>query len=319
MNLGHPLGPLDRSQTALLVALAAGGVALGAIALATHKGPAPAPPPPAPAPPPPVDVPPIVVVPPPAVTPSPAPPGTVVWTGNFEGFPASNWSSAWGQLSTASWGMSFPQPVADPGASLGPALMVPYAAHSSAPSCTTCPDPRGVQWYTDLSKIGLSSLQGASKLGLAYKVKFPSNFAWGGTHFGGKLPGLYGGAPGSATGGTHTGGWTTRYMWRAAGAGEVYLEGPAGVTFGIDLGSGSWHFTPDGQWHSIAQVVDRTAQTVTVWYDGVQVLQSLLAGMSPAPFSGIFFSTFYGGHTSDWGPPIPTQSYFADFVLLSEP
>ena len=193
---------------------------------------------------------------------------------------------------------------------------MPYAAGSSAPSCTTCPDPRGAQFYTDFAQMaGLASLKASATARLTYKLKLPVDFSWGGTHFGIKWPGLYGGAAGSGTGGIHKGGWTTRYMSRALGAGEVYLEGPSGVTYGIDLGPGSWSFHPDGQWHELSQLVDLSAKQVTVWYDGAQVLQAPLTGIPPAGFSGIMFSTFYGGHDTSWGPPHATSAMFADFSI----
>ncbi|MBV9712035.1 MAG: hypothetical protein JO011_14105 [Ktedonobacteraceae bacterium] len=58
--------------------------------------------------------------------------------------------------------------------------------------------------------------------------------------------------------------------------------------------------------------------TVTIWYDGTQVLQTTPAqtqGMSLAPLGGIFFSTFYGGHDPSWGPQTATHAYFANFSL----
>ncbi|MEV7779521.1 polysaccharide lyase [Kitasatospora sp. NPDC088351] len=35
------------------------------------------------------------------------------------------------------------------------------------------------------------------------------------------------------------------------------------------------------------------------------------------PFGGVFFSTFYGGHDTTWGPTSTQHAYFADFSLLT--
>ena len=66
---------------------------------------------------------------------------------------------------------------------------------------------------------------GAVRALLEYDVFFPSNFPF---NLGGKLPGLYGAlagkAPDGCSGGKSADGnncWSTRYMWRPFGAGEV--------------------------------------------------------------------------------------------------
>lgn len=299
------------------------GVGLGVVAavvLVSRSTAPPAPPPTAPPPttippptvPPPVIIPvpppPVVIVPPAA---PPPPPGTA-WSGSFDSFPTATWAGRWGALSQAAWGLSFPRTAIDPGALEGPALTVPYAAHSSAPSCTTCPDPRGAQFYTDLSKIGLASLQTAASLRLRYKVRFPVTFDWS---RGGKLPGLYGGDVSASSGGTHGAGWSTRLMWRHGPAGEVYFYSPTATGYGADLGLASWSFDADGHWHTYEQLVERSPQRVTMWKDNAQVFQGGVPGTSGIPFAGIFFSTFFGGHDSTWGPAHDTSADFADFSL----
>ncbi len=259
-----------------------------------------------------------------AATTAQAAPGlhTAAWTGQFTDYGASSWKSAWGVASSGTWGGSDLTGVSDPGApGNGSALRVTYGAGSSADSCSDCPHPGGGQFYTDLKSAGLGGLAGSATLDLKYYARFPSGQDWGKA---GKMPGLYGGAIGQESGGNHGNGWSTRYMWRgnssAADNGEVYLytptnSGPTG--YGVDLGLGSWKWTADNHWHSVEQLVNRTTGDVTVWYDGKQAYlgRHVASGIGSIPFSGVFFSTFYGGHDTTWGPKTTQHSYFADFSL----
>ncbi|PWI42916.1 polysaccharide lyase [Streptomyces sp. ICBB 8177] len=202
----------------------------------------------------------------------------------------------------------------------GSALQVTYGKGSSANSCTDCADPGGGQFYTQLSALGRQDLANAATLDLKYSLKLPSGFDFG---KGGKLPGLYGGAIGEESGGNHGKGWSTRYMFRAKSSpneGEVYLytptdSGPTG--YGVDIGVGDWKLTADGHWHTVEQSVDRRTGDVTVWYDGRQVLSAkgAASGVSGIAFSGVFFSTFFGGHDTSWGPKSTERAEFAGFSL----
>jgi hypothetical protein len=60
----------------------------------------------------------------------------------------------------------------------------------------------------------------ARSVTFAYSVFFPSDFEW---VKGGKLPGLYGGRTGCSGGDPALDCFSTRLMWRAGGAGELYL------------------------------------------------------------------------------------------------
>jgi hypothetical protein len=208
----------------------------------------------------------------------------------------------------------------------GPVLRVLYGKGSSANSCTDCASPGGAQFYTSFADAGPASLAAAPVLYLRYYVKFPPGFDFG---RGGKLPGLYGGPVGKESGGHH-GGFSTRYMWRdhhvrgsvdrctrSAPCAEVYLYSPQSRHgYGHDLG-GQWQWQGDGRWHMIQQRVDRTTGDITVWYDGVQVLndRAALGGTDGIPFAGIFFSTFFGGHDTSWGPSHSEYAYFAGFTV----
>lgn len=63
-------------------------------------------------------------------------------------------------------------------------------------------------------------LSEAKNVTLEYEVFFPANFSF---VKGGKLPGLYGGHEGCSGGDDAEGCFSTRMMWRADGAGELYL------------------------------------------------------------------------------------------------
>ena len=63
----------------------------------------------------------------------------------------------------------------------------------------------------------------ANNVTLGYKVFFPGDFDW---VKGGKLPGLYGGHTGCSGGNPALDCFSTRLMWRADGAGELYLVRP---------------------------------------------------------------------------------------------
>jgi polysaccharide lyase-like protein len=63
----------------------------------------------------------------------------------------------------------------------------------------------------------------ANNVTLEYQVFFPSDFDW---VKGGKLPGLYGGHTRCSGGNPALDCFSTRMMWRAGGAGELYLVRP---------------------------------------------------------------------------------------------
>lgn len=69
-------------------------------------------------------------------------------------------------------------------------------------------------------------LREARSVALEYSVFFPADFDW---VQGGKLPGIYGGKVGCSGGDAAVTCFSTRLMWRAGGAGELYLVGPLGV------------------------------------------------------------------------------------------
>jgi hypothetical protein len=155
---------------------------------------------------------------------------------------------------------------------------------------------------------------------LQYYVRFQPGFNF---VKGGKLPGLYGGtmtSGGNIPNGSN--GFSTRYMWRTGGAGEVYAYLPSSVTHGTSLGRGSWHFAA-GQWTKMEQEVrlntpGQADGSITVWLNGNQVFQQ--TGMvyrttGDLRIDGLFFSTFFGGGDPSWASPTDQYAEFADFSL----
>jgi hypothetical protein len=250
------------------------------------------------------------------------------WKGQFSRYGGSSWQASWGYVSQGTFGQDQLAEQQDPTApGSGSVLRVTYGQGSSANSCGDCPNPGGAQFYTSFAQLGRSDLTNANVLYLRYYLKFPQGFDFS---RGGKLPGLYGGPVGQESGGHHGQAFSTRYMWRdhqvsgslsncsrALPCSEVYLYSPQiGSGYGADLG-GAWNWQADGRWHMVEQEVNRARGNITVWYDGRRVLSAAgaVGGVSGIPFSGVFFSTFFGGHDSSWGPAKDEYAYFADFAV----
>jgi hypothetical protein len=173
----------------------------------------------------------------------------------------------------------------------------------------------GTQWYA-------KPIAPADDLHLRYYVRFADDFGW---NKGGKLPGLFGGkccSGGCVPDGTN--GFSTRYMWRSKGAGEVYayLDMPSPKGFGISISRGSWTFKT-GEWCCIEQEVHLNAPaasdgTITVWINDSQVLRATglkFRTVDALKIEGILFSTFYGGDDATWGAPKTTAADFGAFAL----
>jgi hypothetical protein len=197
-------------------------------------------------------------------------------------------------------------------AQYGSIVETTYPAGSSAPSSGS---PGGAQARLPMSRGPVDDAT------LSYQILFPA-----GTQFvkGGKLPGLCGGQcwTGSNNG---PGGWSTRFMWRAGGAGEVLLSDATTTGYGTDLGRGSWTFLADGQWHTLTQTIHMNTPgqpngTIDVTYNGVHVAQFTGitfrgAGDSNEHIDSLMFTTFYGGHDSTWAPTVTQHFDFATFLV----
>jgi hypothetical protein len=154
---------------------------------------------------------------------------------------------------------------------------------------------------------------------LSYCVRFPAGFDF---VKGGKLPGLFGG---TVTSGRRipdgTDGWSTRYMWRTGGAGEVYAYLPSSVEHGTSLGRGAWSVAT-GRWQCMAQTVvlntpGRSDGSISLKVDGKQVFAAtglVFRTTRALRIDGVFFSTFFGGGDPSWASP---RDQHADFARIS--
>ena len=153
---------------------------------------------------------------------------------------------------------------------------------------------------------------------LRYCVRFPEGFDFA---KGGKLPGFYGG---TVTGGQQIpdgeNGFSTRLMWRAEGAGEVYAYLPGSRKHGTSIGRGLWTFRR-GSWDCIVQ--ELTLNTagiangeIVLWVNGVQVLKETgleFRTTERLKIDGLFFSTFFGGSDRSWSTPVDQYLEFEGF------
>jgi hypothetical protein len=192
-------------------------------------------------------------------------------------------------------------------------LRVDYPKGSASPSVVGAPGG-GAQF------LGTRPGTPADHLFLRYRVRFAERFDF---VRGGKLPGLYGGrmiSGGHIPDGTD--GFSTRFMWRAGGAGEVYAYLPSSVTWGTSLGRGSFRFLR-GRWSCLEQEValnapGRADGVVRVWLDGRPVFAQeglVFRTVATLRIDGVFFSTFFGGSDASWGSAEDTHVDFADFAV----
>lgn len=159
---------------------------------------------------------------------------------------------------------------------------------------------------------------------LRYWLFFPPGFDF---VKGGKLPGLFGGT--KTSGGkipNGANGFSTRYMWRADGDGEVYAYLPSSQDHGTSLGRGDWRF-PTGRWTCMVQHVHlntpiQSDGLVEVWQDDRKVSTDTGLIFRTAPdlqIEGLFFSTFFGGGDATWATPRDQVARFGGFKISAQP
>src|SRR5262249_34822766 len=166
----------------------------------------------------------------------------------------------------------------------------------------------------------LHFLQGAMSRALTYKVKFESGFMF---NKGGKLPGLFGGSnPRGCIQGAADG-FSARLMWRAGGAGELYLYAPGRDTgCGQSIGRGRWTFVP-GVSYTITEQITMNAignnnGSIQVFINGTQVVDAenlVLRNTDAVLVDGLLFSTFFGGSDSTWASPQDQWAIFQSFSV----
>lgn len=233
-------------------------------------------------------------------------------------FTRADWLSMWTIRNGGEWGIEQNCSLIDD-SKFGKVLRVRYPKGSVDPSMAkagTAP-LGGAQWYGRLPTP-------VDKVRLSYRLRFDPNFDFA---KGGKLPGLYGGT--RVSGGRipdGTDGFSTRFMWRKGGDGEVYAYLPTSESFGTSLGRGKWKFVP-GQWHELVQKVRLNTPgsddgSIVVHLDGREVLAVDGLRFRTVPtlkIEGIFFSTFFGGADASWAPSRDVSIDYAAFELTSIP
>ncbi|MGF1540358.1 MAG: polysaccharide lyase, partial [Pleurocapsa sp.] len=115
--------------------------------------------------------------------------------------------------------------------------------------------------------------------------------------------------------------FSTRFMWRRHGEGEIYAYLPTSSKRATSIGHGNWRFQSD-QWYLLEQEVILNDPGVAngqirVWLDGKKVVEQgglTFRQVSHLTIDGIYFSTFFGGGDPSWATP---QDVYVDFANFS--
>ncbi|KAI9256650.1 hypothetical protein BDA99DRAFT_547913 [Phascolomyces articulosus] len=244
------------------------------------------------------------------------------------------WFKAWGIPKEDGWAwphkgesVTNHEIVKDPANKKEQVLKVNYPKGSNSPNS----DPQGgVGFYAQPFKLK----QEAKTLVFEYKVYFPKKFQF---VKGGKLPGLYGGHEGCSGGADATTCFSTRFMWRRDGEGEIYAYLPeskqrdslcdekgniCNSDYGYSLGRGSWKFKT-GDWNTVRQTLKLNSPgkddgSVTVEVDGKTAYTEknvAFLNKNTGKVVGVAFHTFFGGSGSEWAPKKKESTYFKGFSL----
>ncbi|HWZ91819.1 MAG TPA: hypothetical protein VNW92_23310 [Polyangiaceae bacterium] len=252
-------------------------------------------------------------------TPEPVPPKAgmgIAWATEFA---KVDWLSEWHPKTTGRFGLDNLSIQEEPGSRFSRFLRAEYPKGSSSPRGSRAAGVKegGGQFYGTLVSGPVDHLF------LRYYVRFQPDFDF---VKGGKLPGFYGGT--QVSGGRipdGTNGFSTRFMWRSAGQGEVYAYLPSSDTFGTSLGRGDFSFTA-GKWQCLEQEVNLNTPgaadgVVRAWLDGKPVYQNehlVYRTVTSLRIEGILFSTFFGGGDSSWAPNRDLHADFAHFATGPE-
>lgn len=169
---------------------------------------------------------------------------------------------------------------------------------------------------------------------MSYNLRFSENFTWGTTSYGGKLPGLAGGA--NCSGGddcsSGTQGFTARFMWRTGGKIILYLyhmdkPGTYGEDIDLTWPSGDDVVFEKGKWYHIMERVKINTNGTTydgevqVWVNGQEVL--LLTGLrftsNGDKVDNLYISTFHGGSDATWAPVETCYTWLDDVKISTNP
>ena len=231
-------------------------------------------------------------------------------------FDRLDWARNWFIREDGRWGEENLAVIDDETGRFDRVLRVRYPAGSASPRVSREDNAPlgGSQFYADLD------IEPQASLRLSYYLRFSENFDF---VKGGKLPGFFGGtvhSGGDIPDGTN--GFSTRFMWRRNGKGEVYAYLPTSEEYGTSIGRGNWRFRP-GQWYRLEQEVilntpGESDGKIIVWVNGEKVVDRdnlKFRTTEDLKIEGILFSTFFGGGNSSWATPEDVSIYFADFVV----
>lgn len=261
-----------------------------------------------------------------------------LWEGDFAANSSGNpFSSTW----QTQWGVS--------GTIVNDAQSVVYPTHpilgklmrvnfnSNPPSGQE--SRNGLVFVADLKGNGLLGTDPATDLYLQYYVRFSNN--WDPVK-GGKLPGFLSGLVGDNSSCAHGlnpdpvdgyNGFSTRYMWREQGRGEIYLYAP--IQEGYPAGDGGicgWRekfantfiFEP-ATWYRIQQRVKLNTPgqndgLFQVWVNGEQVVdaRNILFREDNDTIEKVFFDTHFGGNGPEYVPTAGTYVDFGPFTVDHE-
>ncbi|HVY29502.1 MAG TPA: hypothetical protein VHB79_23245 [Polyangiaceae bacterium] len=198
----------------------------------------------------------------------------------------------------------------------GRSLRVRYPAGGVGPSAG------GIQFLVPLAG-------NHQELYCAYRIRFEGSFNF---VKGGKIPGLSGGNHPTGCSGVPSGtdGFTARMMWREGGAAVQYVYYPdqaqmCGDDFPWNVG-GTRAFR-HGEWYSLEHHLllnhgDQADGLVEAWFDGELALQRKnvrFRSVDTIPIDSFYFSTFFGGSSSEWAPPEDEYIDFDDVVVSTKP
>jgi hypothetical protein len=198
----------------------------------------------------------------------------------------------------------------------GRALRVKY------PSGGVGPTAGGVQFIVPIGG-------NHQELYCAYRIRFDPKFNF---VKGGKIPGLSGGNHPTGCSGIPDAndGFTARMMWREGGLAVqyVYYQDQA-QSCGDDFPwmVGGTRAFKGGEWYSLEHrlVLNTDGQAngvIQAWFNGQLALDRKDVRLRAADgirIDSFYFSTFFGGNTSDWAPPSDEYVDFDDIVVSTKP
>eukprot|EP01097_Dermamoeba_algensis_P008651 TRINITY_DN5850_c0_g1_i2.p1 TRINITY_DN5850_c0_g1~~TRINITY_DN5850_c0_g1_i2.p1 ORF type:complete len:237 (-),score=63.08 TRINITY_DN5850_c0_g1_i2:39-749(-) len=178
------------------------------------------------------------------------------------------------------------------------------------------------QYHTTQRGEKKLTLKAANTHTVSYQVYFEKGYDF---NKGGKLPGLIGGKGTTGCRPAVADGWSARFMWVREGKMILYLYSQNrenrcgnGVQTGVTFET--------NKWYNITETVTVNSPgasngAITVQVNGRTVLNDRdlklrgNVGSNVALVDRLYFSTFYGGGSSDWSPRSDSTVCYSNFVV----